>query len=152
MTFESLPFFLYSSSWVFHLMFSLHFFPSLWILHYLCCHLRFFLLLSEYLLQQPLPLLWSLPLLNSNPGLTVQPISLNTFSTELFLVFSLFKLIPSYLLLTFSKISPECPIKVKTSYIRSCSKADEVNGKTPSASKGLVWFTQLSDTLFCTCA
>lgn len=66
-----------------------------------------------------------------NLGLILQPISLNASVSLLgcLEVFFLFKLIPSYLLLTCSEISPRCPIKVKT------SKRGEVNGKTPSASK-----------------
>lgn len=40
--------------------------------------LQIFFLLSKYLLQQPLPLLWSLPLLNRKRGLILLPISLNT--------------------------------------------------------------------------
>lgn len=83
-----------------------------------------------------------------NVGLILQPISLNASVSLLGCLefFFLFKLIPSYLLLTCSKISPRCPIKVKT------SKHDEVNGKTPSASKDGVWFAQLSDSLLCSWA
>lgn len=86
-----------------------------------------------------------------NFSLALQPISLNaSVSHGLSWVFFLFKLIPSYHLLTCSKIIPKCPIKVKTSSVRSCSKHDEVNGNTPSASKDWVWFVQLSDSLLCT--
>lgn len=126
-------------------MFSLHFFPFLWILRYLYHHLRVFFLLFRYLLQQP-PLVVSVlaVILASSFSPFLQ--MLQFLYWAVFSFFFLFKLIPSYLLLTCSKISPRWPIKVKT------SKRDEVNGKTPSASKDGVWFAQLSDSLLCSWA
>lgn len=92
--------------------------------------LKIFPLLSKCSLQQPFPLSWALPLLHSNPGLTLQLISLNPPLSlrscfRCTLVFLLLKLIPSYFLLTCSKRSPKSPIKVKTFYVRSCFNSNE---------------------------